>query len=273
MAEGTALTVGQVTPPVNSSVAMALIPAARLWNPFKGAAAGVNSDVLDDSLSLSGASLTEEGRYPADNAVVRAFDKLAGTSLAQSARTQAAVRQSQAQTESGITATQSMVADTHTAVTNVQNSVDANQLANSSLFGFQTGPNACQEVWQFNDSESFFNPVINMQVNASAGGALLMSQVLLRLFTSVNFLMLYNFAESSQGFPDVENLNAAQPQLKPFNQSVLDFLNATLPTYSWEENHLGTGLVGMDWISSGDGITRTYLWSPPAPSLDDFFHL
>lgn len=165
-----------------------------------------------------------------------------------------------------INGTRKAVNDSQAQITNLQHSVDQNQEDNSHLFGFQTGPNACQEIWQFADSESFFNPVINMQVNAAAGGAILMSQCLLRLKTSTSFLTWLNFCEASQGFPDVEDLNAAVGSAQPVGMSDLEYLQTTLPAYAWEENHENSGMVGMTATSLGDGIPRSYYWSPPAMS-------
>lgn len=274
MPTGQSTGVGQALVPYNSALANEIIPAPRQYAPSLAVPAGaMNAGVTNDSLALSGAGI-QESAYLADNSFTRGIDRAFGTNLVATAHTQAAVRAAQVSQENGNATTQAMVTATQAQVTHVQATVDANQAANQSLFGFQSQDYAIQAIWNWSSSQNFYNTEVQKLNDASMGGALLTSQCLLRLQSSVQFLVWYVFAEASQGYYDVEDLNAAtMAGLIAAKTDPLTYLQAVLPGYPWQENQDGTGLVGMSWLSSTDSIYRSYYWSPMPASLYDIYHL
>jgi len=271
---GTATPIGQTTVPINSSVALDEIPQRKLYIQNNGAPLGtVNSDALNSGAVFDQGSASSGAGNQMDN-LVGAISEIAGAVQQNSATAAVQSAQTQALIANPITGTNQRIANTLDAVVGVQTSMDAYQAANSALFGFQTVTNAVLTTWEFSGSENYYSTAIDQLNNAAFGGAIILSQALLRLQSSVNFLVWYVYAEQSQGFYDVEDLNAATVQgLIAAKTDPLTYLQTVLPGYPWQDDQDGTGLVGMSWVSATDGIPRSYYWSPPAASLYDFYHL
>jgi len=265
MGQGNGSLVPYTAPPVSSANALDKVPAGDIYVPQQGVPPGsMNGNAINNLLPGADGGLFSHNPSGFNPDVAKWLNqRFPGANVPT-----APWNPSNGDLQKQIGGVRKQVDDSQQQLTNLQHAVDDNQNDNESKYGFQTIANATQATWNYNSSVTFFNPVENMLVNAAAGGAIIMSQVLWRLKTSTNFLVWLNFCEASQGFPDVEDLNAAVATDKPLGMSDLAFLQMKLPAYAWEENHENTGMVGMSAQSAGDGIIRSYYWSPPCVSAD-----
>lgn len=273
MPVGVKLSYPQQTSYINSALAEEEIPQRKLWLPGQALPSkAVNAPVVNAQASPSGVAVNNPVE-PAGRSITEIMNQNNATIGEVGADLSAQNLQLQKQL-TDVSATQlAATSGVGTQVSGLQTVLTDLTTGPGTMFGFQQIADAIQGIWNWSTSQNYFSPSVNWLNNAGAAGAAIMSQILWRLETSTSFLVCFNFFEGSGGFPDVENLNLAQASDKPSGTSPLAYLNGVLPAYDWQENHLGTGLVGMSFVSAIDSVSRDYFWSPIPPSLDDIFHL
>lgn len=159
-------------------------------------------------------------------------------------------------------------------IEDLQTQFSAFAASQEGAFGQEQTENALNLIWSYQVEADSVSPAWQMLAQAYHAGAIINTRMMLRTFTSVNFLTHFNGFNGSQGFDDGVYLNDAYEgaRLNP-DETDLEMLERLYPDYEWSDNYLNTHMTGCSIPNPTYGESADYFYSPPPPSLREIKEL